>query len=138
MDSLLAPILANLFVSFKEGQWLNNYKDFPTLFYRRYVNDISCVFKNEQDAMLFLDNQVIYTRHPNIRFTHEKLPFLDILVDNSSPFCAMSIYHKKTNTGLLTYYLSFTSFKYKIGLIHTSVDRAFKINYTNLAKTLPN
>ena len=43
----------------------------------------------------------------------------------------MSTYHKKTYTGLLTNYFSFTSFKYRIGLIHTLVDRAFKINNTN-------
>ena len=43
----------------------------------------------------------------------------------------MSTYHKKTYTGLLTNYFSFTSFKYKIGLIHTLVDRAFKINNSN-------
>ena len=134
MGSLLAPILANLFMGFHEEQWLNNYTDSLILFYRRYVDDTFCVFNNEQDAMLFLD--YLNTRHPNIRFTYEKqlegkLPFLDILVDNSSPFCTMSTYHKKTYTGLLTNYFSFTSFKYKIGLIHTLVDRAFKINNTN-------
>ena len=83
--------------------------------------------------MLFL--RYLNNRHPNISFTYEKqlegkLPFLNILVDNSSPFCTMSIY-KKTYTGLLTIYFSFISFKYKIGLIHTFVNRAFKINNTN-------
>ena len=43
----------------------------------------------------------------------------------------MSTYHKKTYTGLLTNYFSFTPFKYKIGLIHTLVDRDLKINNTN-------
>ena len=44
--------------------------------------------------MLFLD--YLNNRHPNIGFTYEKQlegkrPFLDILVDNSSPFSIMSI-----------------------------------------------
>ena len=86
-------------MGFREEQWLNNYTDSPILFYRRYVDDTFCVFNNEQDAMLFLD--YLNTGHPNIRFTYEKqlegkLPFSDILVDNSSPLCTMSTYHKKT------------------------------------------
>ena len=44
----------------------------------------------------------------------------------------MSTFHKKkTYTGLLTNFCSFTSFKYKIGLIYTLTDRIFKINNTN-------
>ena len=47
----------------------------------------------------------------------------------------MPLYHfcffeKKTYTGLLTNYLSFTSFQYKLGLIKTLIDRAYKINDT--------
>ena len=37
---------------------------------------------------------------------------------------------KKTYTGLLTNYFSFTPFKYKLGLIKTLIDRAYKINNT--------
>ena len=39
-----------------------------------------------------------------------------------------SVYHKKTYTGLLQNYFSFTPSGYKIGLIKTLVDRAYKIN----------
>ena len=39
-----------------------------------------------------------------------------------------STYRKKTFTGFLTNFFSFTSFSYKIGLIRTLVDRAYKIN----------
>ena len=41
-----------------------------------------------------------------------------------------SVYRKKTYTGLLTNYFSFTPFKYKLGLIKTLIDRAYKINNT--------
>ena len=47
--------------------------------------------------------------------TH-KLPFLDVLLDNSSnQGIITSVFHKKTYTGLLT-------ISYKLGLIRTLVD----------------
>ena len=90
MGSPLAPILANLFMGYHEKSWLENYKDSKISIYRRYVDDIFCLFDNEHDAMLFFD--YINAQHPNIKFTHEKqlngkLPFLDVLVDNSSNIC---------------------------------------------------
>ena len=62
---------------------------------------------------------------------YHKLPFLDVLVDNNDPNSLLtSVYRKKTFTGLLTNYFSFTSYSYKVGLIRTLVDRAYKINNT--------
>ena len=78
----------------------------------------------------------INSRHPNIRFTmekkaHHKLPFLDVVVDNNNPNSFLTrAYRKKTFTGLLTNYFSFTLYSYKVGLIRTLVDRAYKINNT--------
>ena len=51
-----------------------------------------------------------------------QLPFLDVLLskqsvsDRQGSFIT-SVYRKKTYTGLLTNYFSFTPFKYKLGLI---------------------
>ena len=68
--------------------------------------------------------------------TEEKgqLPFLDVLSvskqsasDHQGSFIT-SVYRKKTYTGLLTNYFSFTPFKYKSGLIKALIDRAYKIN----------
>ena len=75
----------------------------------------------------------INARHPSIRFTMErevdkKLPFLDILLDNSHPSIVTSVYRKKTFTGLLTNYFSFAPLNYKLGLVRTLVDRVYKIN----------
>ena len=78
--------------------------------------------------------------HPNIKFTMEteekgQLPFLDVLLskqsasDHQDSFIT-SVYCKKMYTGLLTNYFSFTPFKYKLGLIKTLIDRAYKINNT--------
>ena len=60
-----------------------------------------------------------------------KLPFFDVLIDNHDPSSSLTrIYRKKTFTGLLTNYFSFTSYSYKVGLIKTLVNRAYKINNT--------
>ena len=57
--------------------------------------------------------------------------FLDVLVDNNDPISFLTrVYRKKTFTGLLTNYFSFTSYSYKVGLIRTLIDRAYKINNT--------
>ena len=132
---LIAPILANLFTGHHEEQWISNNKDSQLLFYCRYVDDT--LFHNEQDAMKFLN--YLNSRHPNIKFTYEtqlngKLPFFDVLVNNLGASCITSICHKSTYTGLLTDFLSFTCFKYKVGLIYTLVDRIFKINTTTIGR----
>ena len=106
---------------------MENYKASSILFYRRYVDDTFCLFDIEHDATLFFD--YINDRHPNIHFTMEKemdkkIPFLDV----QSPITR--VYRKKTFTGLLTNYFSFTPFSYKLGLIRTLVDRTYKINNT--------
>ena len=93
-----------------------------------------CFFNSDRDATIFFD--YINSRHPNIKFTMEKqfnhkLPFLDVLIDNHDPSSSLTrIYRKKTFTGLLTNYFSFTSYSYKVGLIKTLVDRTYKINNT--------
>ena len=103
-------------------------------FYRRYVDDTFCLFNNEKDALEFF--QYINDKHPNFRFTMEtgvnhKLPFLDVLLDNSNPSSLVtSVFRKSTYTGLLTNFFSFTPFPYKLGLMRTLVDRTFKISNT--------
>ena len=117
-----------------EKLWLENFQGSEILFYRRYVDDTFCLFQSEHDAIIFFD--YINSGHPNIRFTMEKearhkLPFLDVLVDNNNPNSFLTrVCRKKTFTGLLTNYFSFTSYSYKVGLIRTLVDRAYKIKNT--------
>ena len=136
MGSPLAPVLANLFMGFHEDQWLKNYHDPDSvLFYRRYVDDIFCVFNSETEATNFFT--YLNTQHPNIKFTLEKeinncLSFLDVKINKLTNNCVTSTHRKKTYTGLLTNFNSFTSFSYKIGLIRTLINRAFKINNTNV------
>ena len=134
MGSPLAPVLANLFMEHHEKLRLENFHGSTILFYRRYVDDTFCLFNWDRDATIFFD--YINFKHPNIKFTMEKRvnhksPFLDVLIDNHDPnFSLTRVYRKKTITGLLTNYFSLTSYSYKVGLIKTLVDRAYKINNT--------
>ena len=130
MGSPLAPILANLFMGHHERQWLRDYTGPNVPFYRRYVDDVFCIFDNENEVQSFHDH--LNSRHANIQFTTEKevagkLPFLDILINNGPNGFTTTVYHKKNYTGLYTNFLSFTSRKYKIGLIRTLVDRTYKL-----------
>ena len=74
------------------------------------------------------------TKHKNIKFTYEnkienKLPFLDILINNNKNL-QISVFHKKTYTGLLLNYFGFFPDSYKYGLIKTLTDRMYRINST--------
>ena len=131
MGTPLAPVLANLFMGYNESIWLNEYS-LPPILYKRYVDDIITAFRSENEADNFLE--FLNSRHPNIKFTMEKqqnnkISFLDVHLDNSENLIT-KIFRKKTFTGILTNYYSFTSFTYKKGLINCLVERAFKINNT--------
>ena len=69
MGSPLGPVLANLFMGVHEAEWLRCYPEEGPLFYRRYVDDILCVFNSAGQAQKFLD--YLNTKHPNINFTSE-------------------------------------------------------------------
>ena len=99
MGSSFAPVLANIFMSFYESKWLNEYNLNKPKFYLRYVDDILATVNNEQDS---LNN-----KHPNIKFTIEKqinhsIAFLDVFIsgiDNQN--LTLQTYHKSIYTGLL-------------------------------------
>ena len=132
MGSPLAPTLANLFLGHHEKNWLSEYEGVGPSFYRRYVDDIFAVFENKDDAFSFLE--YINKKHVNLKFTKEesnngKLDFLDVTINTNNELVT-SVYHKPTFTGLLTNFRSFVPLDYKIKLITTLVDRAYKINNT--------
>ena len=132
MGSPLGPTMANIFMGKHEKEWLQNFSGSGVLFYRRYIDDIFCVFEKEENVLGFFE--YLNSRHPNIKFTMEKennevLSFLDVLVKKevSGKFITTT-YRKPTFTGLLTNFTSFISSSYKFGLIKTLFNRAAKIN----------
>ena len=66
-----------------------------------------------------------------VKQVNHKLPFFDVLIYNNDPNASLTrVYRKETFTGLLINYFSSTSYSYKMGLIKTLVDRAYKVNNT--------
>ena len=132
MGSPLGPTLANLFMGHHEKNWLDQFprNKGTVIFYRRYIDDIFAVFNSADEANEFLE--YLNARHSSIKFTCEHnesstLPFLDVLINNSGGV-STSLYRKKTYTGLLTNFYSYTAKSYKIGLIKNLLHRAFEIN----------
>ena len=66
--------------------------------------------------------------------TNKVLAFLVICINSKDLSSLLTLVHRKgTFTGLLTNFFGITSFSYKIGLVRTLVDRAYKI-YNSLAE----
>ena len=132
MGSPLGPTLANLFMGHHEKNWIDQFPQNKgkLIFYRRYIDDIFAVFNTSDEANEFL--VYLNSRHGSIKFTCEhndmsSMPFLDVLVSNRNGVHT-SLFRKKTYTGLLTNYYSYTTDAYKIGLIKNMLFRAFAIN----------
>ena len=67
----LGPILANIFLSHHEENWLNKCRiEFKPSFYRRYVDDIFIPFESPKSALSFCD--YMSSKHQNINFTVEQ------------------------------------------------------------------
>ena len=95
MGSPLAPLLANWFVSDLESNLLEKHQQ-PKI-YCRYVDDIFCVFNNENQTKDF--NAISNNLHKDMCFTMEisksnQLPYLDINVNISEDKFLTSIYKK--------------------------------------------
>ena len=119
MGSSLGPAFANLFMGYYEQKWLESDRGRLVKFYRRYVDDIFCLFEKEDLVQTFLG--FLNIQHPNLNFTIEKehvkqFPYLDILNTRSDRLIT-SVYRKSTFAGLLQNYNSSVPFTCKKGLI---------------------
>ena len=134
MGSPLAPVLANLFMGHHEKLWLENFQGSKILFIVDMLTTLSVYFTRNMMSLYFLIISTLDTPTSGSLWKKKLItnyPFLDVLVNSNDPNSLLtSVYRKKTFTGLLTNYFSFTSYSYKVGLIRTLVDRAYKINNT--------
>ena len=120
MGSSLGPALANIFMCSFENIWLKDCShSLKPVFYRRYVDDIFALFSSLNQAKKF--KKYFSSKHPNKNFLLEKendgrLSFLDI-----NNFCEkgkfVTVYRKKTFSGVYTNFDSFIPETYKTGLI---------------------
>ena len=98
MCSLLAPVLANIFMGFYKSKWFYQYNLNKPKFYLRYVEDILAAFEKREDSLNFLN--FLNNKHLNIKFTIEKqinhsIAFLDVFIsgiDNQN--LTLETYHK--------------------------------------------
>ena len=131
MGSPLGPILANIFLSHHEENWLNKCPiKFKPSFYRRYVDDIFVLFESSESADSF--REYMSSKHQNINFTVEKenvgsLSFLDVKICRKNGKFVTSVYRKPTFSGVFTNYESFIPTYQKRGLLHTLLQRSFSI-----------
>ena len=51
IGSPLGPVLTNLFMGYHEANWLQLFKDCEVILYRRYLDDIICLFNSEYEAL---------------------------------------------------------------------------------------
>ena len=118
-----------------EEQWLHECpQEFKPLLYRRYVDDTFLVFQKQDHLDAFFN--YINSKHQNIKFTMEresdnKISFLDLNVSKCQAEnitkLSLSIFRKKTFTGLGMNFHSCTYFKFKINNIKTLIHRAFTL-----------
>ena len=131
MGSPLGSILANIFLSHHEENWLNKCPiEFKPNFYRRYVDDIFVLFESSESAHSF--REYMSSKHQNINFTAEQenigsLSFLDVKICGKNGKFVTSVYRKPTFSGVFTNYESFIPTYQKRGLLHTLLHRSFSI-----------
>ena len=57
-------------MGYRKNKWLQEFDKGRILMYKRYVNDIFYMFRNENDAQIFIE--FLNCQHQNIKFTPEK------------------------------------------------------------------
>jgi len=128
MGSSLGPTMAAFALDMIEKK----FNETP-LFYRRYVDDVFAVFKNQLDAENFLDH--INSFHPNLQFTIEHseknhLNFLDVSITRSNNKFHTDWYMKRTNTGVYLPKIAYSPMQYKTAAIRALIYRAYKLSST--------
>ena len=143
MGSPLGPLLADIFLTHLENETMQKLKENGLVFYKRYVDDIFAIVKEESNVDQL--QNILNSFHTSIQFTIEtekdtSLPFLDILIrrlaQRDQSWFATSIYRKSTFTDLLLKWKSFIPYEYKKSAISSMVYRALRIssNYLDLHK----
>ena len=120
---IVGPILANIFLSHHEENWLNKCPiKLKPCFYRRYVNDIFVLFESSESAESF--REYMSSKHPNINFNATSS---DVKICRKNGKFGTSVYRKPTFSGVFNNYESFIPTYQKRGLLHTFLHRSFSI-----------
>jgi len=131
MGSPLGPTLANIFLVFHEEKWLESCPtQFKPIYYKRYVDDIFCLFNSENQVNKF--HKYLCSRHKNMNFSKEiesecTLSFLDISITRNDECFITSLYKKPTFSGLYLNFKSYMPLSYKKGLVLCLLFRIYSI-----------
>ena len=133
MGSSLGPLLANIYMAHLEEEFLlKNALDYSPTFYRRYVDDTFCLFKEKDHIKRFMNfmNGIDAAIQFDMELEHQdKLSFLDTIikgnVNNLYPDVSNKV--KLTDKGLFYNYSSFIPDANKHDLIYCLVYRMFHI-----------
>ena len=108
MGSPLSPILANIFISHHEENWLNTCPiKFKPSFYKRYVDNIFVLFESSESVDSC--REYMSSKHQSINFTVGKqnvgsLSFLDVIICRKNCKYVTSVHRKPTFSGVFTNY----------------------------------
>ena len=131
MGSPLGPDMANSFLCEHESGWLENCpQEFKPVLYRRYVDDIFCLFKDKASSEQF--RNYLNTQHHHIKFTieHENnnsLSFLDCNITRENEEFSTTVFRKKSFSGVYSHFDSFIPSNYKENLLLALIHRCFTI-----------
>ena len=133
MGNSLGPILADIYMAhLEETAFLKDALDFSPVFYRRYVDDTFCLFKERSHVQRFLDfiNKVDESIQFDVEHEHNSsLSFLDTVVtrDNNKTYPDISNKVKATDKGLFYNFNSFTPFTFKADIMSSLIYRVYDI-----------
>ena len=110
---------------------MKNFNGSLPVYYKRYVDDIFCIFDKNSDASAFHD--FLNTLHPDIKFTmerevNESLVFLDTKVTKSENAFDIAWHLKETNTGIYIPNSAYAPKRYRLAAMNSLFYRALKLN----------
>ena len=128
MGTPLGPTFANFYVGNLEQQVIPHCINKPIL-YCRYIDDIFLIV-SDQNHILELKQS--FESRSVLKFTIEnsinnKLPFLDVHIENLNNSLKTTVYRKPTNTGTCLNFNSQCCDRYKQSVISSYLNRAYKI-----------
>ena len=129
MGSCLGPTFSAFYMGNLEETIFNDNPNLKPKIYARYVDDIFLLIDNEQQ-LLNIRHQ--FQANSVLKFTYElnnnnKLPFLDIMVNNSDNSFKTTVYRKETNIGTCLDARSECVDRYKKSVITSYLNRAYKV-----------
>ena len=133
MGSSLSPILANVYMEYFEATLVPRI-NVPLITLKgwwRYVDDIFAILEGDESKIeTFLEQLNSFER--SIQFTLErsqenKLPFLDILIENKGTNFEFTTYRKPTHTNSYIHFFSFHNHEVKMGVMVGLFLRALRI-----------